>query len=86
MGKSITPKYRLEVDGKPFLWNCGIGTNNESLEKWIYKFGKSFEIGGVNEHVSRFLDYIPYPSEAKVIVQKTGQVVAYWKAGLFQVW
>ena len=86
MGKSITPKYRLEIDGHVQSWPKGIKPSNETLEEYVYKFGKSLEFGGVNYHLSVAHGYIPYPSNAVVVEQKTGVVVANWRAAMFQAW
>lgn len=109
MGKSTTPKYRIEmteqrlVNGQPrhvpvdsMIWHSrkingtaskGYGLPTDTnLEKWIYAYAKSLELGGVNEHISKSEGAIPYPTSAKIVNQFTGEVVAEWKAGMFQVW
>lgn len=56
-----------------------------NLEHYLFAQAKSFEHGGVNQHVSRALGYVPYPREARIVNQRTGQIVAKWKAATFQV-
>ena len=92
MGRSITPKYVFIVDGKnaeAMAWDgkrLGKPTN-ESLRKHVIAWGKSFEAGQANEHVSKALGYIPYPSRAIVREnRRDGRIVAEWKAAMFQVW
>jgi hypothetical protein len=95
MGKSITPKYRLEYYDNnrkimPYIqgWSCkehGRPTD-KTLEKYLYSLGKSFEIGGVNKHISKSKGFILYPCKGYIIEQKTNQIVATWKAPMFMVW
>lgn len=92
MGKSTTPAHRIVItDGNRtsksiFAWSKKGRITDKGLFEYIKKYGKSFEIGGVNEHISHSLGYIPYPISAEVIHQKTGEVKAVWYAGMFQVW
>lgn len=98
MGRSYTPKYRLEIkDNVGWHWlnwlprgQYGIkghGAPSEvNLEKYVRSYAKSLEIGGVNEHVSLALGYVPYPTAARIVNQETNEVVASWTAGMFQVW
>ncbi len=85
---------RSPVDGKTvrvITWDvkqngAPIDTN---LEKYVVGLGKSFEIGGVNAHISKSLGKIPYPNYARIVAQKgprKGQVIAEWKPGPFLVW
>ncbi len=91
MGKSYTPTYRLEFhDGtseKGYMVQAWKGKATiQALEQWIYSYAKSLELGGVNQHISISLGHIPYPYSARIVRQATGEVVATWKAGMFQVW
>jgi hypothetical protein len=95
MGKSYTPKYRLEYydNHKQLRPNVQAWTvktegkaTDQNLEKYLYGLGKSFEIGGVNEHISKTIGFIPYPSKGKIINQRTNEIVAMWKASMFMVW
>ena len=87
MGKSITPTYRLEFnDGKPQMQAWKGRATDQALERWIYSYAKSLELGGVNQHISLSLGHIPYLYSARIVRQATGEVVATWKAGMFQVW
>lgn len=90
MGKSITPKYRIVVDNQRFSWNCkeyGKPTD-KNLAEYVYKLGKSYELGGCNEHISKQLGYIPYPTKARIEtnVQYNPVIMAEWKAAMFQCW
>lgn len=84
MSKSITPKHKLVIDGREVAWTGRV--SGEALESYIIAYGKSLELGGANEHISKSLGYVPYPGKAQVIEQKTGKVKATWKAAMFQVW
>ena len=95
MGKIVKPKYRVEMTGvTPAAWRVkgygqvpGYGKPTDAnLEKFVHGYAKSLEIGGVNEHVSKALGHVPYPTSARIVDQDTGAVVASWKAGMFQVW
>lgn len=88
MGKSTTVTYRIEMDGcTPMQWKREHGRpTDENLAVYVRHYAKSLELGGVNQHVSLALGYVPYPNWAKVIRQSSGKVVAEWKAGAFQVW
>ena len=87
MGKSVTPKYFVLVDGHLHMWSKNVGTTPEKLEAWVMKYAKSLESGGVNYHLSLSLGYIPYPNHVKVVLNDgSGQVVCEWKAAMFQAW
>jgi hypothetical protein len=82
-GRTTTPKYRLET-GKstPMEWKCEYGKPTpENIEKWVRRFNKSLQPGGVNEHVG--VDATV--SNAKVVDQETDEVVAEWSAPAFDV-
>jgi len=90
MGKSTTPKYRVNVDGMVNVWDIKRNgkPTNDNLETYVYRLGKSYEINGCNEHISNAIGYVPYPSKAFVEtnVARNPVTVATWKAGAFQVW
>lgn len=101
MGRVSTPKYRLELwDARPLrgLVQLVAGPSVESwevgrrgrptranLERYIFRYADSLKAGGVNAHVSKALGFVPYPREARIVNQRTGAVVAHWKADRFQV-
>jgi hypothetical protein len=82
MGKTVTPKYALDVytnklvDGRwqnvktdlAFCWDIkSYGRpTEENLEKYVKALAKSFEHGGVNHQTSVDLGYIPYPTKAVI--------------------
>lgn len=87
MGRSYTPTYRLEFhDGSPQVQAWRGKATAGALEQWVFSYSKSLELGGVNQHISQKLGHIPYPNKARIVRQATGEVVAKWKAGLFQVY
>lgn len=82
MGKSVTPKYRVEYkdqEGKHISdWMVkekGKPTE-ENLDKWLMDLNKSFLTGGVNEHISESLGFVPAALSAKIVEQRTGDVKA----------
>lgn len=58
----------------------------ELAEDFIVTFMKSFEIDGVNGHVSEALGYIPYPNKVVFRDNKKNAVVWEWVAPMFFVW
>lgn len=78
MGRSYTPPYRVEHDGStPSAWRREYGKPTEAnLSKFIQEYSRSLEAGGCNQHVSKPLGYIPYPSWARIVRQCDGVVVA----------
>jgi hypothetical protein len=88
MGKTITPKYRLEMKCQglhctPSAWKGRV--SEQALEKYIFDYADSLKLKGVNQHISLDLGFIPFPAYAQIVRQKDNQIVATWKAGLFQV-
>jgi hypothetical protein len=59
----------------------------ENLTRHVLAYGKSLELGGTNEHISRSLGHIPYPDRAVIRHNnRTREVVVEWRAVAFQVW
>lgn len=88
MGRDYTPKYRIEFAGNFHLEDCA-WTNpgrptDRRLEKHCRALNESFR-AGCNQHIGDGLGYIPYLTLAKVVYQKTGNVVASWQAPAFEV-
>ncbi|CAB5221281.1 hypothetical protein UFOVP244_125 [uncultured Caudovirales phage] len=92
MGKSVTPKYRLEIrdcgnrlgsSATPSAWRGR--ASKKALEDYIDGYHDSLKIGGVNQHVSISLGYIPFVNRAQIVEQKTGLVVAEWVAPTFMM-
>lgn len=93
MGKSITPKYVVEMDGTTgMFWHVrqhyqspGNGKpTNENLAKYVQDYIDSLKPDGVNKHVSKALGYIPMPKWAR-IVRNDGsrEILAEWFAPIF---
>jgi hypothetical protein len=90
MGRTITPKYALDMDGCTCMaWDTkrhGKPTAAK-LERVVMEYAKSLEAGGCNAHISQALGYIPYPRWARVRRNVwDGHTVAEWKAAMFQVY
>lgn len=98
MGRIITPRYRVEIADGFLRKALGLESstswdprrhgpaNDQSLERYVFRYAQGFEHGGPNFRISRRLGFVPYPREARIVDQRTGRTVASWKAGLFQVW
>ena len=97
MGKSIIPKYRLilECPGvslTPMRWTVKYDgrPTQENLEKYVHSFAKSLEKGGSNQHLRITVagndKVIPYPRSARIETNvQTPEVIATWKAAMFQI-
>jgi hypothetical protein len=92
MGNIVTPKYRLICSGMtPSAWNCTTDgpPTQKSLEKWVRTYAKSLEHGGANEHVSKALGHVPYPTMARIETNvphgERPRIMAEWKAAPFQL-
>ena len=99
MGKSVTPKYRVETKEyhpnstsphwQKMVWEVksrtnvvGYGSpNTENLFNFIIRYSESFKPGGVNQHIG----FVPAITQAKIVNQFTGQIMASWTAPMFQV-
>ena len=93
MGQLITPKYRIVIEETTkkgdyrrhqMVWR-GKPTE-DNLIKYIKEYAKSLELGGVNERISKKLGFIPYPTSAWIVNQKTNKIMCRWQAAPFQIW
>ena len=86
MGKTMTPTYRLEVKDRSGNWRQGWRgrATDRGLESYMVKYTDSLKVGGCNHHLCSG-GVMPIPNSAKIVNQKTGEVVATWKAPLFWV-
>lgn len=95
MGRITTPTFRLEFNDNPWrlvwnakeTWDCTKygRPSTASIERFRVARHKSLEIGGVNEHISKSIGYIPYINRARIIRQATGETVAEFTAPPFEV-
>ena len=94
MGRTITPTYRVEfkdnVSGH--YWNTQAWNGNsdgrataQNLETWRNRYNKSFQSDGNNFHCSKSVGRIIHISEARLIRQASGDVVATTKMPMFEV-
>lgn len=88
MGRSVTPKYRMEVRANvgymtPSCWS-GRATEKR-LEDAVRSMNKSFLPDGVNAHVSKSRGVVVQILSAKLVEQSTGTVVAEYTAPMFEV-
>lgn len=78
----------LEIDGRlhgAWIEHKQGKPSEDALWTQVHEFGKSFEKGGVNFHISEARGHIAYPTKAR-IVNIDGETVVEWKAPAFQVW
>jgi hypothetical protein len=88
MGRIVTPKYRMEVKTNvgsltPAAWRGRV--TSKRLADHVEGLNQSFQPGGINAHVSDAKGAVMYVYAASIIEQRTGRVVAEWKAAPFQV-
>lgn len=81
MGKTITPKYRVEIkhagmNSTPAAWNGRATTAR--LEKYIEDYNESILNGGVNEHLGTRFGEGAKAISGKIIRQSDGVEVAAW--------
>lgn len=88
MGKSFTPKYRIEFHSNTNMtaaaWK-GQDVFIDRLEAHVRHLNESFRPGGVNAHVADGLGFIPYISRARIVRQSDDQMVTEWTAPAFEV-
>ncbi len=100
MGKSYTPKYRVEYRDNTMVVDMHVPTMHPGRISWPSNLGKptnakaedlrrkmnqSFQPGDVNGHVSKSLDVVVHIYRLWVIEQKTGQWVAEANMPAFEV-
>lgn len=112
MGKSFTPKYRVEyrdndrthttdklanwTSASGWLFSCPTrqmawnskewgAPNDKNLEQWRVKFNESYKSGGVNYHISLAARVLVHISHARIVNQKTGDIVAVATMPAFEV-
>lgn len=83
MGKTVTPKYRVEVEIEdptraltPFAWHTAEygQPNAANLEAFVARYNRSFQPGGSNEHVGPGCTII----KARLVRQRdNGTVISY---------
>ena len=79
--------YELYIDNQSHReFPPSLEPNESNLFDEVLKYAKSLELGGVNQHISKSLGYIPYPRSAKIISINTGEFVTSWMAEMFQIW
>ena len=94
MGKIITPTYRVEYrsnscdrrnpDGRRSMCWSGRATQAR-LEQWRRDYNQSFNLGGVNFHISEAQGFVEHISSARIVRQSTGEVVAETTMPAFEV-
>ena len=101
MGKSYTPKYRVEYRDNSQVLPGGVPTmyakrmewcvsrdgkaNAANLEKWRKAYNESFAHGGVNWQCSILSGVVIHIYRAWIVEQKTGQWVAEVNAPMFEI-
>jgi len=86
MSRTITPKYRLEIENDDgqysnMAWNVRTNTHagngmptRVNLLKWIASFEESTQPGGCNDHLGA--THILW---AQIVCQRTGDTVVDWE-------
>lgn len=91
MGRSTTPKHRIEFRDssrktQAVAWNTKWygRANQNNLDQWVARYNGELELGGINDHISKALGFVPYITSAKIVNQKTDQTVAEYQMAMFQ--
>jgi hypothetical protein len=97
MGKSVVCHYVVrtweglnvyDIPSYTMPWNTekpyGMRPTDANLEKWIVSYNESFKVGGINHDVSIMKGVIVHAHRADIYNQKTGTIVATWKAPMFE--
>ena len=90
MGKGTIPTYvvhyRDQQGLKIVAWTTKTNgrPTEANLEKWRKAMNASMQIGGVNEHISRSLGFIPHVSHAEIHNQRTGAAVCAVRMPMFE--
>jgi hypothetical protein len=79
-------RYRDQQGPKVLIWNSKTSGKPtvENLDKWRKSMNASMKPGGVNEHISHSLGFMPHIGNCEIHNQKTGQIVAAFKAPVFE--
>lgn len=87
MGKSYTPKYRVEYrDQSGWHSQCWSGrVSDKHAEDWRVAMNKSFQPGGNNAHISEAVGYVLHVSRVLIKNQRSGQTVARAVMPMFEV-
>lgn len=91
MGRSFTPKYRIEFKDNLsprsgwMAWETHYGKPTQAnLEKWRKAMNASFQKDGCNFHVSQSSGILVHYSSAKIVRQSDGQIMAETKMPMFE--
>lgn len=92
MGRSYTPKYRVEHGDQtgrqmPSAWRVtdyGAPTAHR-LAVWVNRMEDSYKLGRCNAHIALRLGFLPSIHYACIVNQRTGTVVAEYKAPAFKL-
>lgn len=93
MGRIVTPTYRVEYrdnsqpQWKPMIWDCKLygRPTMANLEAWRQGYNRSFGPDGHNWHVSQAVGYVIHINRARIIRQKSGEIMAAVTMPLFEV-
>jgi hypothetical protein len=94
MGRTHTLNYRIEYyqnDLPHFTNKCAWRSSTDgsptaaNLEKWVNALNRSYSAGGTNYHCSIAAGCILYCFKARIVKQRTGQIVAEYQAPAFAV-
>ena len=93
MGRTVTPTHRIELRTndlkvmESYPWDSKHygAANRGNLEEWRTVMNASFQPGGVNEHITEARGIVPHIISAKLIHQRTNEVVAETVMPAFEV-
>ncbi len=93
MSRTITPKYRVEyadnvgtvIKSMAWDWKRFKASDVAALEEWRNVYNTSFELGGVNAHISEGLGFVYRIGCADLVNQTTGEVVAEYDPPKYEI-
>lgn len=87
MGRTVRLKYRIEANDTKGAWRTGWRgrATDRRLGEYCQSVDESMKVGGVNEHVSKSIGFIPIILGARIVNQDTGETVATYQRVAFQV-
>lgn len=89
MGRSRTSRYALEMDGCTSMcwWVNQHGKPTlANLTRYVAAYVASMQPGGVNQHISKALGYVPAPRWVRIVHNDvTRSVVVEWLVDSKQV-
>lgn len=92
MGTTVTPKYRVVIEGLGIASMCWDIKNygrpsDANLERFVMAFVASLRPGGANAHLQSGTENLLFPTGARIEYNHRGGATVFaWKPAMFQVY